>query len=694
MTPEEDKIVVEALDRFRKCEESSAEIRSAMLDDLKFLSGDQWDEGIKRERTLPGMERPCLVVDRLNPVINQIVNDGRQNRQQMKVRPAGGEDEPTAKIIDGMVRYIQNQSDSQSAFDTALEYAVRCSMGYFQIRNDWEDENSFDQKIVIDRIENPLTVYFPVHLCKASDYSDAPYCFITDDVPTEDFKAEYPDVDVSSWEATGIGDTGNTWTTEDTVRVAEYFVKEEKTKTIYLLSNGDVTDNKGNLPEGVTVVKSRESIETKVMWYKLCSGAILDKKEIPCKWIPVIPVTGVEMNIGGKKKYFSAIRFAKDSQKMMNYLKSCQAERIALAPLSPWIAAEGQIEDYNDIWAVANKRNIGVLPYKPQSISGVLVGAPQRVQAPDVSVGIVETIKETVDDIKAATGIYDASLGARSNETSGKAIIARQKEGDTANYHFVDNLSRSMRHCTRIIVDMVPKIYVTARIVRTLGNDFTEAVAMVNAQYNNGENINPNGELYDITAGKYDVVTDTGPSYQTQRQETSELLVSLCQGNPQLAANTADLQAKLAGAPQDIIDRFRKMLPPGLVEQNKKDIPAQQVQVMEEQYKSMIQTLNQLVEKMGSEIERLEFEAKNKTAQIEADILKTQMNNETQIEKTLLTNSHAVGMDASKRAYENNTATAELINTLSARLEQIETMLQKTGTAPARNAAEETRGTQ
>jgi hypothetical protein len=400
----------------------------------------------------------------------------------------------------------------------------------------------------------------------------------------------------------------------------------------------------------------------------------------------------MELNIEGKKMYFSAIRFAKDPQRMMNYLKSCQAERIALAPLSPWVAAEGQIEDYRDTWEASNRKNIAVLPYKPQTIGGVLVGSPQRVQPPDVSVGITEAIRETADDIKAVTGIYDASLGAQGNETSGKAIIARQKEGDTANFHFFDNLARSMRHGARIIVDMIPRVIDTARIVRIVGNDKAESVAMVNAQYHNGDNPNPNGELYDITAGKYDVVVDTGPSYQTQRLETSDLLVSLCQGNPQLAANTADLQAKLAGAPQDIVDRFKKMLPPGLTEQDKKEISVQQVQAMEQQYKQLIGALDETVEKMGKEIERLEFEAKNKSAVIEADILKTKMNNDAQIEKTIIANSHETGMEAQRRAYEDNPALAELINSLSARLGQIEQMMNKTSAAPARNAESTAKG--
>ena len=684
----EDKILSTALKRFQKCEESMVDIRREMLDDLNFVAGNHWNEIIKKDRTSPGQERPCLVIDRVTPVVNQIVNDYKRNRTMMKVRPANDDaTEVTAKIIDGMVRHIQYNADSTNAIDMALESCVRCSLGFFQIRNDYDAEDSMNQVILMDRVENPFTVYFPIHLCKQPDFSDAPYCFITDDVPTEDFKEENPGVDLSSWKGSGIGDGNNKWLNQDFVRVAEYFVREETKAKLYMLSDGTVVENKEQIPEGLTIVKERETTKSKVMWYKLCMSKILDSKELPSKWIPVIPVIGGEINIEGKKHYISAIRFAKDPQRMLNYLKSCQAERIALSPLAPWIAAEGQVEDNHDIWEASNRKNIGVLTYKPVTLAGVLVGQPSRVAPPDISSGITEALRETVDDIKATTGIYDASLGARSNETSGRAIIARQKEGDNANYHFVDNLNRAMRHACRIIVDMLPKIYDTARIVRILGNDMNESVAMVNAHYHNGKNPNPNGEIYDLSVGRYDVIVDTGPSYQTQKLETSDLLISICQGNPNLAAQTADLQAKLAGAPQDIIDRFRKLLPPGLVEQdnNQKGVPPAQVQQMAQEYEAKIADLQKLLEQAMEDVEKLEKQVADKQAGIRAHLLETRIKSDTDIEKAHIANSHGYAMENYRNAIENNPALAEIINDLSLRLAQIENTV-KVNTAPARPA--------
>lgn len=577
LSPDE-KILTEARERFRLCCEYNSQMRAEALEDLKFFKGDQWNSLILRERTED--RRPALTINKLPAVTQQVINQIRQNRPSIKVRPVDNLTDPkTAEVINGMVRHIQANNDVKSAVDTALEYAVICGQGYFRILTEYCDEESMYQEIKVERIDNPMSVYFPIPLCHASDWSDAPYCFVRTSMSKDEFKRKYGDKamdEIQNWAANGIGDPN--WTEENVVWLAEYFTVEEDVKTLYQLEDGTTTFDKpdensvitnelGMAIPGTRVVKERETTTRKVIWRLMSEKTILEEEEFPAKYIPIIPVLGFELNIDGQKNYMSLIRHAKDPQRLYNYYKSMEAEVIALAPKSPWLVAAGQIENFENDWKVANQKNLAYLEYNPLTTQGgVAVPPPQRIDPAQIPAAAVNALRESSDDIKATTGIFDASMGAQGNETSGRAIVARQRQGDNATWHFQDNLIRAVRHMGRIFVDLIPEIYDTPRAVRILGEDQSEDLAIVNQMHHDDKN--GEDKLYDMTVGKYDVVVDVGPSFESKRMETAENLTNIIQAIPQIGQVCSDILVRNLDFPgaSELADRLRRTVPPNILE--------------------------------------------------------------------------------------------------------------------------------
>lgn len=591
--------------RFDLAVEAERDLRDAALEDLKFGAGEQWHETEKKARLAD--DRPCLTINRIPQYVRQITNDQRQNRPSVKVSPVDDKaDIETAKILQGIIRHIENASDADTAYDTAFDSAVRAGFGYFRIVTDYCDPMSFEQEIRIQRIRNRFSVYLDPSY-QQPDGSDANWGFVFEDVAKDDYKVRYPKSDLASaadWSASEHG--REKWAEAESVRVAEYFYKDFKEVEIALVENPEtgekLTVEADQLSEGMVVHARRKTLVPVVNWIKTNGIEILDRTDWLGKWIPIVPVLGEEIDIDGEKILAGIARHAKDSQRMVNYLKSNEAEVIALAPKTPWVGAEGQFEGHEKTWAMANKRSLAFLQYKPMSLLGQPVPPPQRnVYEPPVQ-AITQASMYAAEDMKATTGMYDAAMGNASNEKSGVAIQRRANQSQTSNFHFVDNLSKSIRHGGRILVDLIPKIYDTARAQRILGEDGTEEVVRINEMFEKGgKQIS-----YSLGAGKYDVTVNTGPSYETKRQEAQAMQGELVRAYPQMMEAAGDIIVKAMDMPgaDKIAERLKKMLPPQLADQeDQKDqqIPAQ----FKAQMDQMMQLNDQLTEQLNHKTQQI-----------------------------------------------------------------------------------------
>ena len=629
--------------RFTMAVSAYSESREDELDDLRFEAGSpdnqwQWPADVLATRgSVQGQtinSRPCLTINKLPQHVHQVTNEQRQNRPSVKVIPVDDKaDVEVAEIFDGVIRHIEYISDADVAYDTACENQVTYGEGYFRILTKYCEDTSFDQDLYIGRIRNSFSVYMDPTIQDPCG-SDAEWCFITEDMTKAEYERQFPDaLPISSMMQQGIGDDSiSQWLSENTVRIAEYFYFcHEPTNLNLYRGNISVVDNSPEDKQmkelGQKPIKSRTADVKKVKWLKTNGFEILQEQEWAGKFIPVIRVVGNEFEVDGRLYVSGLVRNAKDAQRMYNYWVSQEAEMLALAPKAPFIGYGGQFEGYESQWKTANTNNWPYLEVNADVTDGAggMLPLPQRAQPPMASSGLLQAKAGASDDIKASTGQYDSSLGATSNERSGKAILAREKQGDTGTYHYVDNLARAIRHCGRQLVDLIPKIYDTERIARIIGIDGEVKSAKMNPDQQEPVKkiVDESGivieKIYNPSVGKYDVCVSTGPSYMTKRQESLDAMSQLLQGNPQLWQVAGDLFVKNMDWPgaQEMAKRFAKTIDPKLLSDTDEN-PAlaaaqQQMEAMGkelDQLHGMLQNVSKSMEAQDLQIKQFDSEVK------------------------------------------------------------------------------------
>jgi hypothetical protein len=629
-----------------------SESREDELDDLRFYAGSpdnhwQWPADVLATRgAVQGQTinaRPTLTINKLPQHVRQVTNDQRQNRPSGKVIPADDNADPeVAEIYNGMVRHIEYISDADVAYDTACENQVAYGEGYIRILTEYCDDDTFDQDIKIARIRNSFSVYMDPTIqdpCGA----DAKWCFVTEDLQRAEYERMFPDASpISTLQSQGVGDQSiSVWINQDTVRIAEYYYIEYEKATLHLYP-GNITAFEGS-PEakqmkqmGIKPIRTRQVDAKRVKWCKTNGYEMLEENDWAGKYIPIVRVVGNEFEVDGKLYVSGLVRNAKDAQRMYNYWTSQEAEMLALAPKAPFIGYGGQFEGYEMQWKTANTTNWPYLEVNPDVTdgAGAVLPLPQRAAPPLPQTGLIQAKMGASDDIKSTTGQYDTSLGATSNERSGKAILARERQSDTGTYHYVDNLARAVRYVTRQLVDLIPKIYDTQRVARVIGLDGeTEMAKLDPTQQEPVREIRDQNDIvidkiYNPSVGKYDVVVTTGPSYMTKRQEALDAMGMILQSNPQLWQVAGDLFIKNMDWPgaQEMAARFAKIIDPKIMadsdESPEMQMAKQQMEAMGQeldQLHQMLQSVNQSVE--VQDMERKNFEADIKAYQAETQRL-------------------------------------------------------------------------
>jgi hypothetical protein len=637
--------------RFTVAMSAYSDTREDELDDLRFMAGSpdnawQWPADVLATRgAVQGQTinaRPCLTINKLPQHVRLVTNEQRQNRPQGKVIPADENADPAvAEVFDGIIKHIEYLSDADVAYDTACDNQVTYGEGYIRLITEYCREDSFDQDIKIVRVRNSFSVYMDPMIQDPCG-SDAEWCFITEDIAKSEYERLYPDATpISTMMAQGVGDQSlSMWLTQETIRIAEYFYVEHKKATLNLYPD-NITAFEGT-PEDKRLksaygkpLRSRQSDRRQVKWIKTNGYEILEERDWAGKWIPVVRVIGNEFEVDGQLYISGLVRNAKDAQRMYNYWVSQEAEMLALAPKAPFIGYGGQFEGYEMQWKTANTNNWPYLEVNPDVTDGAgsPLPLPERAQPPLAQTGLIQAKMGAGEDIKSTTGQYDSSIGATSNERTGRAILARERQGDTSTFHYVDNMSRAVRYITRQMVDLIPKIYDTQRVARIVGIDGEVGMVKINPVQPEpvriikdpitGETID---KIYNPNVGLYDVMVTTGPSYMTKRQESMDAMATILQSNPQLWTVAGDLFIKNMDWPgaQEMAARFAKILDPKVLEGSDESPEAQMMRAQMndmanqmEQTTAMIAQLQQsydmqklAIDEQNSQIKAYEAETK------------------------------------------------------------------------------------
>jgi len=636
----ESDILSTARSRLNMAISALSESREDEIDDLRFYAGSpdnhwQWPADVLATRgSVQGQAinaRPCLTINKLPQHVHQVTNEQKQNRPQPKVIPVDDKsDLEIAEIYNGIIRHIEYISDADVAYDTACENQVAYGEGYVRILTEYCDADTFNQDIKIGRIRNSFSVYMDP-LIQDPCGADARWCFITEDIPRDEYERQFPNCSpLSTLQTLGVGDQGfSQWVNENTVRIAEYFYIDNIVETLNLYP-GNQTAFQGS-PEDKMLrmqfgkpLRSRKSDRKKIKWLKINGYEILEEADWAGAYIPVVRCVGNEFEVDGRLYVSGLVRNAKDAQRMYNYWVSQEAEMLALAPKAPFIGYGGQFEGYESQWKTANTNNWPYLEVNPDVTdgNGAVLPLPQRAQPPMASSGLLQAKMGAADDIKNVTGQYNAALGQTSNERSGKAILARQKESDTGTYHYVDNYARMLRYVGRQLVDLIPKIYDTERVARIIQEDGESGMVKINPMQQEPVKklTNEQGivteKIYNPSVGKYDVRVITGPGFQTKRQESLEAMAQLLQGNPDLWKVAGDLFIKNMDWPgaQEMAKRFAKVIDPAIIGDDE-DNPAlaaakQQMEAMNQEMQQMATMLQNVQQSMEMrDVQVKEFKA-------------------------------------------------------------------------------------
>ena len=612
----------DAVDFMHLVAEADNTNRADGLSDLQFSYGEQWPAQVQNMRMLES--RPCLTINKLDAFIRQVTNSQRQQRPRIKAHPMDSVADPKiAEVLTGLIRHVESNSDADNAYDTAFNFAARMGWGYIRVRHDYIREDSFDQDIFVDQVENPFTVYFDPN-STLPDGSDAERCLVTDMMTKKAFEQQYPGAEVASFQTRGTGDLTAEWITKEDIRIAEYFATEKKKQKLVMLSDKSVVwaDKMPSAEilhrHGLQVVGDRDSYRKVIKWYKCTAFDVLESKEWSGRWIPVIPVYGDQAIIDGKRRRFGLTHFSRDVQMAYNFWVTNMTETVAMAPKAKWVMAEGQDEGHANEWARANTSATPVLRYKQTDSEDRPAPPPVRMQPEPPPSGAMAMAGAISADLQTVLGIFDPDTNAGSNPKSGRALRAEAHQAEQSNFHLYDNLTRSMKHLGRMILDLVPTVYDQERVMRIIGEDGKPDLVTLNQQ--DQEAIGK--ILNDVTVGTYDVVMEVGPGFNSKRAEAVDAMMSLASAEPDMIKIAGDLIVRNMDFPgADIIaDRLAAQNPLSQIDDKSEVPPAVQMQLKQlqhqlEQAQQQAQSMEQII-KSRSDLEQMKEQAETQRLQM------------------------------------------------------------------------------
>ena len=623
------EIVLECAHRLRVAIEAESENRSKALEALEFGNGKQWPDDLYNQRRIS--KRPSLTINHTNTFVRRVVNNMRQQRPRIKVHPVGeGANVEVADVITGLIRHVENRSNAAIAYDTGGESAVRMGWGYWRVLTEYVDEHSFDQEVCIEAIRNPFTVYMDPGAVRPAG-EDAEWVIITEKMRRQEYARRYPDADNVMFRNTGSGDDLADWETREEIRLAEYYRIKRIKDTLYRMTNGMQMfgSDIAKLQDELSAAKvsyaldlrgnriKRESYRQRVEWFRLNGQDIVDRRTVgdnplPDKWIPVVRCEGNVLDLNGRVVRKGMIADLMDPARMLNYWKTCETEQIALSPKAPFIVADGQTDGHAE-WKDANQVPYSALTYTPTYLenpdgSKIPVPPPTRMPAPQVPAAFVQAAQGAMQDLMAVSGMpHEPSNDTPGTVVSGIALQRRQALSDIGHFQYYDNQTRAIAHTGSIILSLIPHYYSTERMQRIIGEDGTPSMVAINQKQPSPENPAITKVKNDVTVGRYDVVMDTGPGYETKRLEGTEAMIDLmktplAEAIVKVGADLVVRNMDFAGA-SDLADRLMPMNDAGM---------KKALENMPKEARSMVTAMYQNMQALQQQLQQLELEKKYK----------------------------------------------------------------------------------
>lgn len=582
--------------------------RKEAIDDKKFSAGEHWDPRVLEMRK--GL--PNITVNTIPQFTAQLVGDWRQARNAIKVIPGEDGDKEVASIRGDLIRSIEYKSRADRVYDSAFESLVQCGDGAFRVTVEYARDDVFDQDIFIRGIDDALCVVWD-RMSIDPTGRDARHCFVEDKIPMKEFKERFKGKtpsELGSTLAAQLRSTG--WYDDSSARVLEHWRMIERNRLLGLFQDGSIHVIDESTMEGLyerhgPPVKIRQSPCLYAQMHLITGWEILSGPyEYKLNRLPIIRMTGRVVSVEGKRIRYGLVRFMKDPARLRNLWRSSAAEQLGYAPKAQWIATESAVAGRE---AAMRKSHLSRDPLVVVNDEAVIGQNIQRVEPPAIQMALLQEANINAQDLKDVSGIHDASLGIKSNETSGKAIMARQREGDIASITFYDNGNAALLEAGDVINQLIPTVYDTVRIVRQVGEDESIKLQKIN---------DPNDpSAPNIATGKYDVALSTGASYTTRRAEAAEAMMNAVQVWPQLMSVAGDLVAKAQDWPgaDKLAERLKKTIPPQFLEPEDQDQGAQGQMIDP----AMAQKVMEELQKLEEENKMLKMKLEDKEEEHEID---------------------------------------------------------------------------
>jgi len=558
----------EARELYENAVEADRVNRDEAVEDLKFRAGEQWPDDERQNRLAD--KRPCLTINRTGQFVRRITGAARQNPPSIKVIPTDAESQEDtremAEVREGLIRHIEHRSRGRWVYINALDNAATCGIGHIRILTEYDERDPFTQEIRLATIQDPLAVVYDPDARRLTK-EDGMFCMVTGLMTPRAFEKKYPKASRDDWERGESADASRYWEMGENIRVVEMFRRVPETRKLVLMSDGarvDVTDDDEDYvrevmaraaERGIEPVAEREYERHKVMRSVMSGREYLeDEVEFPSRYLPIIPVMGEEIYIGEEKVRQGVVRPMRDPQRLYNYWRTSAAEMVALAPKAPFMATPSQIGPFKSMWDQANRKPLPYLLYNADEDAPNAM--PTRATAPEPPSSMWQEAGVAEDDMKGVTGIYDASLGAQGNETSGRAILARQQEGDIGTFLYIDNLRHAVERVGVTILDMLPRVYDSERTIQVMEENGDTKPYRINETMPDGTERNA------LSTGAFEVRVSTGPSYRSKQEETAQMMIELIRSMPSIANVAGDILVKSLDFPgsDEVAERLEQAI--------------------------------------------------------------------------------------------------------------------------------------
>lgn len=561
--------IVEAQRLYQDALDATTRQREQIAEDLRFSDPsepDQWDHKIKSQRENdPGGARPCLVFDQTGQYVANVAGQVEQAPPAIHAIPVGnGADRKVAEQLDGFFRHIEHTSRAKQHYTRALTSAARTGVGYLIVRPDYVNRALNWQEPRISSEGDPLRVVLDPWSVEI-DGSDADYGFLLTPYSHKAFERKF-----GKAEKVSFADEEKKQSVDDreSILVAESWRTDERTQNMIVcndamtgeemaLEEADYWQRMKDQPQSLVVAVDEYGQprtykdKCKVVKWGLMSGvaALEDEREYPASGIGIVPVYGYVGWSNGRMHYCGVPRRAMNAQRSYNYHMSEMHVFMGQAPKSPWIVPVRSVAGLEALWDRASVDSRAYLPYHDVDETGAAIAAPQRNQSSTNLQNHIAGAEQALHDIQASLGMYQASLGAPSNESSGVAIEARKQQGEAATAHFPSHLAAALGQVGKLCMEMIPRLIDTKRQLRILGIDETPGTVTIDPEQSDAMQETPQGLSINPNVGQYDVRVVVGASFSTQRAQAQTAYTEMMRANPALTPALAPLWAQTLDVP-------------------------------------------------------------------------------------------------------------------------------------------------